>query len=152
MASKDDGIESEDEREIENEAPSFSSLSPNPLAGPSQPTSQPALNTASNLRTDLTRKQRYAKESRARRRVARQELLSSEDCCLKSVAKKKRMNLEALPIPMNTEELSATSTGWTGTRIAKETETYTLEEVKRAPYNLRHVQWDGKYVFKADLF
>jgi hypothetical protein len=53
---------------------------------------------------------------------------------------------------MNTEELSATSTGWTGTRIAKEMETYTLEEVKRAPYNLRHVQWDGKYVFKADLF
>ncbi|KIM79960.1 hypothetical protein PILCRDRAFT_9849, partial [Piloderma croceum F 1598] len=144
MAGEDEGIESKDEREIEIETPSFPSPSPNPLACPSQPTSQPAFNAAPSLRPDLTRKQRYAKESRARRRAARQESLPSEDRRLKSVAKKKQTNLEALPTPMDTEELSATSTGWTGMRIVKETETYTLAEVTRAPHNLRHVQWDGK--------
>jgi hypothetical protein len=106
--------------------------------------SQPALNATSNLRPDLTRKQHHAKESRARRRAGRQKLLPSEDRGLKSVAIKKRTNLEALPAPMNAEELSATSAGWTGARITKETNTYTLDEVKGAPYNLRHVQWDGR--------
>jgi hypothetical protein len=144
MDSEDDGIESEDEREIEIESPAFPSPPPNPLAGPSLLMSQPALNATSNLRPDLTRKQRHAKESRARRRAGRQKLLPSEDRGLKSVAIKKRTNLEALPAPMNAEELSATSAGWTGARITKETNTYTLDEVKGAPYNLRHVQWDGR--------
>jgi hypothetical protein len=122
------------------------------LVGPSQPPPQSVLNTAPNLRPDLTRKQRYAKESRARRRAAKQGLLPSEDRHLKSAAQKKRTNLEALLTPTDVEEMSATSTGWTGMRIAKETDTYTLEEVAKAPYNLRHVQWDGRCVFKADLF
>jgi hypothetical protein len=66
MASEDDGIESEDKPEIDLEG-SFAPAPPNPLSSSSQSASLSANNTT---HPELTRKQRYAKESRARRRAA----------------------------------------------------------------------------------
>jgi hypothetical protein len=143
MAKEDDGGESEDECEIET--PPLPSPFPNPFPSVSSSASPPASGTVpSNPRPELTRKQRYAKESRARRRAAQQELLPSEDRRLKSIARKKRTNLEAIHTPTYAEGLNATSTGWTGVRVASEKKSFTLEEVTNAPYNLRHIHWDGK--------
>ena len=143
VASEDDGIESEDKREIDLES-SFPPAPPNPSPSALPPASSSINNTPSNLRPELMGKQRYAKESRARRRAAQQELRPPEDRQLKSATLKKRMNLEAIPTPTDAEELKATSTGWTGARVPTEKEAFTLEEVTSVPYNLRHVRWDGR--------
>jgi hypothetical protein len=63
---------------------------------------------------------------------------------LKSITLKRRRNLVAIPAPTDAEDLHAASTGWIGARILNDESTYTLEEVTAAPYNLRHVQWDGR--------
>jgi hypothetical protein len=59
--------------------------------------------------------------------------------------------LEAISTPTDAEEFNTTPTGWTGVRVPTEKENFTLEEVTGAPYNLRHVQWDGKCVFLKNL-
>ena len=164
MANEDAGDESEDEREVEPpsshidsedetgiEGPSLPYLSvspsptPNPLANVFQPMPPSVVGgTAANARPELTHKQRYAKESHARRRAARQNLHPPEDRQLKSVSLKKRLNLDTIPTPIDAEGLNAASTGWTGLRISTNKENFTLEELTAVPYNLRHVQWDGK--------
>jgi hypothetical protein len=152
MAQEDDGFESEDERDIEEPPSPQTSTSPpaSTSAGtPSapQPTSSPRANgTPAGHLTKHTRKQRHSKESRARRRSAKQQLLPPEMRQLKSIALKKKKNLEAIATPADAEELHAASTGWIGARIPNDERTFTLEEVKKAPYNLRHIQWDGRYV------
>jgi hypothetical protein len=146
MASDDGDAESEDERDIDVDgsfAPKFLHISPS--ASPSA--SSPINGTMpSNLRPGLTRKQRHAKESRARRRAATQELRPQDDRHLKSAVLKNQMNLEAIATPSDAEEFNAASTGWTGVRIPTEKMNFALEEVTGTLYNLRHVQWDGKYV------
>jgi hypothetical protein len=67
---------------------------------------------------------------------------------LKSIALKKRRNLDTISMATDAEILNATSTGWVGARIPNEEETFTLEQVMRAPYNLCHVKWDGRCVFR----
>jgi hypothetical protein len=143
MASEDDGVESEDEREIDLES-SFPPAPPNPSPNTFPPASSSINDVPSNLRPELMRRQRYAKESRARRRAAQQELHPPEDRQLKSAALKKRMNLEAIPTPTDAEELKATSTGWTGAQVPTEKEAFMLEEVTSALYNMCHVRWDGR--------
>jgi hypothetical protein len=151
MAREDDGLESEDEREIEgppsprmSTSPSASTSTDAPsLPRPAYP-SQPS--TPARPRPELTHKQRHSKESRARRRSAKQQLLPPDLRQLKSIALKKRKGLEAIQIPADAEEFCAASTGWIGAKVPNDERTFKLEEVTGAPYNLRHVQWDGRYV------
>jgi hypothetical protein len=149
MAREDDGFESEDERGIEPPRPSDSSTSSshsyNPSSnGPESASSSRVSNIPALPRPDLTRKQKHSKQSRLRRRSARQELLPPDTRHLKSIALKRRKRLEAIPTPTDAEDLNAASTGWIGVRIPDEKRALTLEEVTSAPYNLRHVKWDGR--------
>jgi hypothetical protein len=146
MVREDEGFESEDEREVEPPQPS-STLSFTP--SPSSSTSAPALPLSVSCKSEpppakRTRKQEYSRKSRRQRRSAKQELLPLETRHLKSVALKKRTKLEPIPTSIDSESLNAASTGWVGVRIPNEQGTFTLEEVRKAPYSLRHIQWDGR--------
>jgi hypothetical protein len=149
MAREDEGYESEDEHEIEDPAlqnsnPSTSSPASTFFLNAAQPACPSPVNSAPTaLRPELTRKQRHSKESRARRRSAKQRPLPLDMRHLKSITLKRRSNLVAIPTSTDAEDLDAASTGWIGARIPNDESTYTLEEVTGAPYNLRHVQWDG---------
>ncbi|KIM72526.1 hypothetical protein PILCRDRAFT_16057, partial [Piloderma croceum F 1598] len=152
MAREDDGFESEDERDIEPPRPSDPSTSSSPSShsynpssnGPESASSSRVSNIPALPRPDLTRKQKHSKQSRLRRRSAKQECLPPDMCHLKSIALKRRKRLEAIPTPTDAEDLNAASTGWIGVRIPDEKRAFTLEEVTSAPYNLRHVKWDGR--------
>jgi hypothetical protein len=150
MAREDEGYESEDEHDVEDPAlqnsnPSTSSSASTFFHSAAQPACPSPVNSAPTaLRPELTRKQRHSKDSRARRRSTRQQSLPLDMRHLKSITLKRRRNLVAIPAPTDAEDLHAASTGWIGARIPNDESTYTLEEVTAAPYNLRHVQWDGR--------
>jgi hypothetical protein len=92
MASKDDGVKSEDGCDI-NVNSSFSPALPN--LSPSASRSSSSL-TPSNLCPKLMHKQWYAKKSHAQQQAV-MELCPPEDHHLKSTTLKKRMNLEPIP-------------------------------------------------------
>jgi hypothetical protein len=176
MEWEDRGEESEDERELEEDAypplvpaGSYSQLPDLIPVTPSTPSSQPMpaphashsidasglIDTPSiagaSAAADIsgsasgidarTRKQKYAKALRARKRAAEQGL---EGRRVKNVALKRLENMNALQVDRAAEDLGAASTGWIGGRIPSDRSSFTLEEVTQAPYNLRHVRWDGR--------
>ena len=99
--------------------------------------SQPALASTSST-SKRSRKQKHAKEVRKRNRAANKGSGSSG---LKTVTLKRRRNITPLEVDLATEELGAASSGWIGGRVPTDKTAYTLEEVTKAPHNLRHVQW-----------
>jgi hypothetical protein len=141
IACEDEGFESEDERDVEPPLlPSTFSCAPSPSSSASAPAlPSPVSRKSENPPVKRTRKQEHSKKSRRLRRSAKQELLPLETRHLKSVALKKRKNLEPISTPIDSESLSAASSGWVGVRIPNEQGTFALEEVTKAPYNLCHI-------------
>jgi hypothetical protein len=138
MRREDLGDESADEREVEEARPGTVAC---PTASTSLPTSPPStLPTATPPSSKRTRKQEHAKSLRARNRAAAQALEGRD---LKKVTLKRRQDVEPLCVDLATENMGAASSGWVGGRVPTGKETYTIDEVTKHPFNLRHVQWDG---------
>jgi hypothetical protein len=112
-----------------------------PTASASPPFSpSPTPPTAPLSSPKRTRKQEHVKSLRARNRAIAQALEGRD---LKMVTLKRRQDVEPLYVDLTTENLGAASSGWVGGRVPTEKETYTIDEVTKHPFNLRHVQWDG---------
>lgn len=159
MAREDVGEESEDERELEftdtmpvtpmlpsaQPAHGLTPLSPLTPIPPSPSLlsahpSAPAPPLTSVLPTrEYSRKQRRAKERRARKR--HHDTVSGG---LKRVTVTRRADLDGIQVGVDAKELNATSNGWIGGRIPAQTDAYTLEEVTSDPYYLTHIKWDGR--------
>ena len=149
IADEDQGIESEDEYEVEppEPPPSVQPISHSSLGPIQQPCAHLASSTtASESRQKRTRKQQHVKDVRARKRAEMRAQYSLEQHSLKSVTLKRRQGLEGLRAAVESEHFKVASSGWVGGRLPSDKSTYTLEEVTKAPYNLHHIQWDGRWV------
>jgi hypothetical protein len=144
MADEDDGVETEDEYEIEM-PPSPSELTSIPLPNVTShsPSAAPSNTTHPETQRKRTRKQQHVKDSRARKRAKKQAQQSLELRNLKAVVLKRRQGLKPIAIEAAAEQLSVASSGWVGARLANDKSTHTLEEVTQAPHHLHHIQWDG---------
>ena len=132
MADEDLGIESGDNNGVEPPKPTPSSLT------------NASSTTASESPQRYNQQQRCFKDSHACKQEERRAEHSQELHGLKSVTLKHRQGLEGLHSAANLEHLNVALSGWVGGKRPSDTSTYTLEEVTNEPYNLRHIQWDGR--------
>src|SRR5882672_4578287 len=124
------------------------------MAHPSSTTAHPSstssttasVTTASESHRKRTRKQQYAKDARTRRWAETRAQHPLELHGLKSVTLKHRQGLEGLQSTVELEHFNTASSGWLGGKLPTNKSTYTLEDVTKAPYNLHHIQWDGRHV------
>jgi hypothetical protein len=60
---------------------------------------------------------------------------------------------EAVPLKTNLdpETLPVASSGWVGSRVAKVEEEYALEQLLGPEFNMKLVDWDGRYVYQGSI-
>src|SRR5882672_3835881 len=127
-------------------------------AHPSSTTAHPSLTTAHPSSTTAsattaseshrkhTQKQQYAKDAHTCRWAETRAQHPLELHGLKSVTLKHRQGLEGLRSAVELEHFNTASSGWVGGKLPTNKSTYTLEDITKAPYNLHHIQWDGRHV------
>src|SRR5882672_5182604 len=124
-----------------------SSTTAHPSSTTAHPSSTTAsATTASESHRKCTQKQQYAKDARTRRRAETRAQHPLELHGLKSVTLKHRQGLEGLRSAVELEHFNTASSGWVGGKLPNNKSTYTLEDITKAPYNLHHIQWDGRHV------